>query len=290
MNSSRVYRIFGSSIQKELAEERRELKTFINGDALLRQFFKVFLFEDLPASDRRADEVYLAEVDHCALYVGLFGKDYGHEDADGISPSERATNRTASRDLDELVNKGVCSRVGRTGRSASYTLARKQDINRTNETFSQGPRAPSSESMPIVDADSTLRNKLNENEIKLKSQRIAGRKPRRNQVGAGRVTGEVGTKAGDGQHKAHEAYDEAHEPISLSERRIMAACLVSPQSSPELLTALGYTARTGNFKRGLKNLIALNLLEMNMPDTPRSKNQKYRLTEKGRTWLAERKQ
>ena len=98
------------------------------------------------------------------------------------------------------------------------------------------------------------------------------------------------TQSNDGRHKAHdkahEAHDEAHEPISLSEHRIMTACLASPQSSPELLTALGYAARTGNFKRGLKHLIDLNMLEMSMPDSPRSKNQKYRLTEKGRAWLA----
>ena len=52
-------RIFISSVQKELAAERRALKDYIHGDALLRRFFDVFLFEDLPAADRRADEVYL---------------------------------------------------------------------------------------------------------------------------------------------------------------------------------------------------------------------------------------
>jgi len=94
------------------------------------------------------------------------------------------------------------------------------------------------------------------------------------------------TQSDDDQHKAHEAHDEAHDPVSWSERRIMAACLAAPRSTPELLTTLGYTVRTGNFKRGLKNLIALNLLEMSMPDSPRSKNQMYRLTDKGRAWLA----
>lgn len=55
--------IFISSVQKELAEERRALKAFVEGDALLRRFFTVFLFEDLPAADARADAVYLDEVD-----------------------------------------------------------------------------------------------------------------------------------------------------------------------------------------------------------------------------------
>jgi ATP-dependent DNA helicase RecG len=66
----------------------------------------------------------------------------------------------------------------------------------------------------------------------------------------------------------------------------METCLVSPRSAPELLTALGYAARTGNFKRGLKHLITMALLEMSMPGKPRSKSQKYRLTDKGRAWMA----
>lgn len=52
-------RIFISSVQKELAAERQALKQYIQGDALLLRLFDVFLFEDLPASDRRADNVYL---------------------------------------------------------------------------------------------------------------------------------------------------------------------------------------------------------------------------------------
>lgn len=42
--------------------------------------------------------------------------------------------RTAARDLDDLVAKGVLKKVGATGRSTYYTLASKQDINKTNGT------------------------------------------------------------------------------------------------------------------------------------------------------------
>ena len=85
--------IFVSSVQKELAEERRAVKTFIESDPLLRRYFRIFLFEDLPACDRRADEVYLDEVDRSAVYVGIFGKEYGFEDAAGVSPTEREFDR-----------------------------------------------------------------------------------------------------------------------------------------------------------------------------------------------------
>lgn len=83
------YKIFVSSVQKEFKEERRALRDYIYGDALLSRFFEVFLFEDLPASDRRADEVYLEEVKASDIYLGLFGEQYGVEDAEGISPTHK---------------------------------------------------------------------------------------------------------------------------------------------------------------------------------------------------------
>ena len=88
MSAARL-KIFISSVQKELAEERCAVKAFIESDPLLHRFFTVFLFENLPASDRQADAVYLSEVDCCAIYLGLFGNEYGFEDADGVSPTER---------------------------------------------------------------------------------------------------------------------------------------------------------------------------------------------------------
>lgn len=82
-------RIFISSVQREFAEERAALRDYIRGDMLMRRLFDVFLFEDVPASDRRPDELYLDEVKRSDIYVGLFGRDYGTADDDGISPTER---------------------------------------------------------------------------------------------------------------------------------------------------------------------------------------------------------
>ena len=96
-------RVFISSAQKELAAERRALKDYIQGDALLGRFFEVFLFEDLPASGRRADRVYLDEVDHCDVYLGLLGNDYGHEDAQGVSPTEREFDRATAAGKERLM-------------------------------------------------------------------------------------------------------------------------------------------------------------------------------------------
>lgn len=106
--ASAPFRIFISSVQKELAEERRAVKSFVEADPLLRRFFSVFLFEDLPASDRRADAVYLSEVDRCDVYLGLFGDEYGFEDAEGLSPTEREFDRaTAAGNARFIFVKGV---------------------------------------------------------------------------------------------------------------------------------------------------------------------------------------
>ena len=96
-------RIFISSVQKELALERRAIKDFIRADPLLSRFFEVFLFEDLPAADLRADAVYLSEVNRCTLYLALFGNDYGFEDAQGISPTEHEFDRATTLGKPRLI-------------------------------------------------------------------------------------------------------------------------------------------------------------------------------------------
>ena len=96
-------RIFISSVQPEFAGERKQLRDYLRGDPLMRRFFEVFLFEDVPASDRRPDEVYLDEVERCDIYVGLFGTDYGFEDANGISPTEREFDRATELEKHRLI-------------------------------------------------------------------------------------------------------------------------------------------------------------------------------------------
>ncbi len=95
--------LFISSVQKELQEERQAVKAFVEGDPLLRRYFTAFLFEDLPASDRRADEAYLDEVDRCAVYVGLFGQEYGLEDNKGMSSTEYEFDRATTKGKPRLI-------------------------------------------------------------------------------------------------------------------------------------------------------------------------------------------
>lgn len=81
-------KVFISSVQKELATERRAVKEFIRNDPLLKRFFEVFLFEDIPASDRKPDDIYLEEVKVCDIYIAILGNKYGSKNKDGKSPTQ----------------------------------------------------------------------------------------------------------------------------------------------------------------------------------------------------------
>ncbi len=94
-----------------------------------------------------------------------------------------------------------------------------------------------------------------------------------------------------------QAHDEAHvmvhdlihikdyEPLSKVEYRMLAGCIDTPQSTPDLLQALSYDTRPNSYRLALKHLLALGLLEMTIPDKPRSPKQRYRITQSGRMVL-----
>ncbi|MFA6135218.1 MAG: ATP-binding protein [Phycisphaerae bacterium] len=127
-------RIFISSVQKEFTTERRAVKSFIQADPLLSRFFTVFVFEDTPARGRRADDVYLGEVERAAVYVGLFGDDYGFEDATGVSPTEREFDRATELGKERLIF--IKAPAGRARHPKMQALIRKAEAQITRRTFS----------------------------------------------------------------------------------------------------------------------------------------------------------
>nr|NJM02680.1 hypothetical protein [Desulfobacula sp.] len=82
-----------------------------------------------------------------------------------------------------------------------------------------------------------------------------------------------------------EAQVEAQVGLTAWQAEILKACTHKEKSSRDLVEALGYSNRTGHFKRGLQGLLEKGLLEMTRPETPKSRLQKYRLTGKGRALL-----
>lgn len=86
-------RVFISSVQSEFPAERQALYEYLTTDALFGRFFEPFIFEHLPAVDQRVDKVYLEEVTRCDIYLGIFGRMYGFENQDGMSPTEQEFNQ-----------------------------------------------------------------------------------------------------------------------------------------------------------------------------------------------------
>ena len=99
-----MLRVFISSVQKELAEERRAVKDFITADPLLSRFIgDVFLFEDIPAGDRKPDDIYLSEVEKRDIYLAILGNEYGCKNADWKSPTELEFDHATRTHRERLV-------------------------------------------------------------------------------------------------------------------------------------------------------------------------------------------
>lgn len=93
------------------------------------------------------------------------------------------------------------------------------------------------------------------------------------------VTMEVGNRPGP-------SWDQVGTKLGLSaEQAQTLRSLTAIQEITELMAIIGRTNRTKFRDQVLNPLIAAGLVEMTIPDKPRSSKQKYRLTEKGRQLL-----
>ena len=115
--------------------------------------------------------------------------------------------------------------------------------------------------------------------------RIGGRRESggmHDQVGhqAGRQEGQARGQAGQAEGQAR-----GQAELSAKEIAILQACLDGAVPADAFLGATGHSSRTGYFRRCLNRLLREGLMEMTVPDKPRSPVQKYRLTEKGRAVL-----
>lgn len=83
------YKIFVSANQKELHNERFAVKEVVNGNEAMRNYFDVFVFEDLPARGIAPSKEYLKQVGNSNIYMCIVGQEYGVTGKDGISATER---------------------------------------------------------------------------------------------------------------------------------------------------------------------------------------------------------
>jgi len=74
--------------------------------------------------------------------------------------------------------------------------------------------------------------------------------------------------------------DQESDEVTAKERKILAYCKV-PKSSAEILSKIGLSNHTTNYKRHIEPLLEKQWLKMTNPENPKHRNQKYKTTEAG---------
>jgi len=95
-------RVFISSVQKELADERLALQILISTDPFLSQHCVPILFEEYPAPLRPDPQAYLEVLNTCHVYIGVLWKEYGRP-VDDLSATHHEYRHAQSRSLPTLV-------------------------------------------------------------------------------------------------------------------------------------------------------------------------------------------
>lgn len=87
-----------------------------------------FIFEELPAINLSAPEAYLSEAATSDIYLGIYGHDYGYEDEEGISPTEREYDTATEHNKYRLVFVKRCEE--RHPKEAAFIKKVEQDVVR----------------------------------------------------------------------------------------------------------------------------------------------------------------
>ena len=72
-----IIKVFVSSTQVELANERTAITELVHADPFLSKHVEAILFENMPANTKPAEAAYLEDLDACDIYLGILGFEYG---------------------------------------------------------------------------------------------------------------------------------------------------------------------------------------------------------------------
>lgn len=169
-------RIFISSVQREFAQVRKQLKTYLSRNPAYRRMFDSFVFEeDVVATDRRTDEVYLDELGKCDLYLGLIGNEYGFQDAEGISPTEREYDEATRLGLPRLMFVLGRDNSSRHPMEFTITIYRPADKSQTNANKQQADNLNDEEIIAFIINNPTLSMQDYANKLQIKYSVLRGR-------------------------------------------------------------------------------------------------------------------
>ncbi len=83
------FKVFISSVLKELLNERLAVQETITEGAVLSRYFEVEMWEEFPPMSLSSRDAYIEKLKESDIYIGLFGNEYGTSEEDGFSPTER---------------------------------------------------------------------------------------------------------------------------------------------------------------------------------------------------------
>ena len=89
-----------------------------------------------------------------------------------------------------------------------------------------------------------------------------------------------------------ELHDEnVNASVNANEKEYDILCFCKePQSRRDIFTHIGVIYHSKNYTRFVEPLIDMGLLELTIPDKPKSPNQKFKLTDKGRNLISSNKE
>jgi ATP-dependent DNA helicase RecG len=79
----------------------------------------------------------------------------------------------------------------------------------------------------------------------------------------------------------YKAQDKAQvdlNELNPTEQQILEALHNETKTSKQLLEALGYNSKAGNFKRAITHLLELEYIQMTKPQQPTARNQAYKVS------------
>jgi predicted HTH transcriptional regulator len=101
--SNKKLRIFVSSVQKELENERLTVLALVTTDSFLLAHYDAVLYEHAPASPEKSAEECLKLLDTCDVCLSIVGKEYGRHDKGTISITHREYRRAKEHGIPLLI-------------------------------------------------------------------------------------------------------------------------------------------------------------------------------------------
>lgn len=96
-------KIFISSVQKELREERTAIGRFLVMDDFLRECTVPRIFEDYPQPLRPNPKAYLDLLRQCQIYLLIIGTEYGSDAGGGLSATHEEYRLAQKRKIPTLI-------------------------------------------------------------------------------------------------------------------------------------------------------------------------------------------